>query len=238
MEQRLALEAERVTVVGLPWRAIVIGMLLLLPNAYWVMMMELVRYAGHPSNIAPFANVVFIVLVLLCLNPLLRLLRNQTRWSLFRPFSPTELMLVYLILSIGTAWVGHDGIQVLMPQIVYPFRYASPENRWEELFLPLLPKWLYVSDKTAYQERLRGWAFVLATRKLSPLDTPASGLGEFLRCPQPFDDWLVFAGSQALDGRGKVDLPCALLAPRNHSPSKSHLALKSFLARICCFRFR
>jgi hypothetical protein len=179
MEQRLALEAERVTVVGLPWRAIVIGMLLLLPNAYWVMMMELVRYAGHPSNIAPFANVVFIVLVLLCLNPLLRLLRNQTRWSLFRPFSPTELMLVYLILSIGTAWVGHDGIQVLMPQIVYPFRYASPENRWEELFLPLLPKWLYVSDKTAIRNAYEGGHLFWRPENFRPWILPLLGWGSF-----------------------------------------------------------
>jgi len=77
MEQRLVLEAEKVAVAGLPWRAVVIGFLLLLPNAYWVTMMELVRYAGHPSNIAPFANVVFIVLVLLCLNPLLRSLTTK-----------------------------------------------------------------------------------------------------------------------------------------------------------------
>jgi hypothetical protein len=179
MEQRLALEAERVTVVGLPWRAIVIGMLLLLPNAYWVMMMELVRYTGHPSNIAPFANVVFIVLVLLCLNPLLRFLHHQTRWSLFRPFSPTELMLVYLILSIGTAWVGHDGIQVLMPQIVYPFRYASPENRWEELFLPILPEWLYVSDKTAIRNAYEGGHLFWRPENFRPWILPLLGWGSF-----------------------------------------------------------
>jgi hypothetical protein len=185
MEQRLALEAERVTVVGLPWRAIVIGMLLLLPNAYWVMMMELVRYAGHPSNIAPFANVVFIVLVLLCLNPLLRFLHHQTRWSLFRPFSPTELMLVYLILSIGTAWVGHDGIQVLMPQIVYPFRYASPENRWEELFLPLLPKWLYVSDKTAIRTLMRA-GICFGDQKTFALGYSHFWVGEVSALPSAF----------------------------------------------------
>jgi hypothetical protein len=124
-------------------------------------MMELVRYTGHPSTIAPFANVVFLVLALLCLNPLLRALHRLAPISWLQPFTPTELLVVYLILSIGTAWVGHDSLQILMPQIVYPFRYASPENRWDELFLPFLPKWLYVSDKTALLNAYAGGHFFL-----------------------------------------------------------------------------
>jgi hypothetical protein len=130
-------------------------------------MMELVRYTGHPSTIAPFANVVFLVLALLCLNPLLRALHRLAPISWLQPFTPTELLVVYLILSIGTAWVGHDSLQILMPQIVYPFRYASPENRWDELFLPFLPKWLYVSDKTAllnaYAGGHRFWASLMSS---------------------------------------------------------------------------
>ncbi|MER3501583.1 MAG: hypothetical protein C4295_08965 [Candidatus Fervidibacterota bacterium] len=160
-------------------RAILIGLLLLPFNAYWVTMMELVRYAGHPSNIAPFANVVFVMLVLLCSNPFLRLLHRQTGWHWFRPFAPMELLLVYLVLSIGTAWVGHDGIQVLMPQIVYPFRYASPENRWDELFLKLLPSWLYVSDKTALRNAYEGGHWFWAPENFHPWLAPLLGWGSF-----------------------------------------------------------
>jgi hypothetical protein len=125
MAQRVALAPlVAAPTATLSWRAVALGLLLLSPNAYWVTMMELVRYAGHPSTIAPFANVVFLVLALLCLNPCLRTLHRQTRLPWLQPFTPTELLVVYLILSIGTAWVGHDSLQVLMPQIVYPFRYA------------------------------------------------------------------------------------------------------------------
>ena len=164
---------------ALPWRSVALGLLLLLPNAYWVTMMELVRYAGHPSNIAPFANVVFIVLVLLCLNPFLRALHQKIAFPWLQPFSPTELLTVYLILSIGTAWVGHDSLQVLMPQIVYPFRYASAENRWDELFLPFLPKWLYVSDKTALLNAYAGGHRFWAPENFRPWVLPLLGWGSF-----------------------------------------------------------
>jgi hypothetical protein len=161
------------------WRAVALGLLLLSPNAYWVTMMELVRYAGHPSNIAPFANVVFLVLAFLCLNPFLRTLHRQTHLPWLQPFTPTELLVVYLILSIGTAWVGHDSLQVLMPQIVYPFRYASPENRWDELFLPFLPKWLYVSDKTALLNAYAGGHRFWAPENFRPWLLPLLGWGSF-----------------------------------------------------------
>ncbi len=180
MSRRLAVEQQAVEVIGgIPLRIVLLGLLLLLPNAYWVTMMELVRYAGHPSNIAPFANVVFLVLVFLLLNPLLRVAHRWTGWRWLHPFSPTELLLLYLILSIGTAWVGHDSIQVLMPQILYPFRYASPENRWDELFLPFLPEWLYVKDKTALRHAYEGGHWFWTPENFQPWIYPLLGWGSF-----------------------------------------------------------
>ncbi|GBC99328.1 hypothetical protein HRbin17_01850 [bacterium HR17] len=160
-------------------RAVVVGLALVPLNVYWVTMMELVRYAGHPSNIAPFANVVFIVVVLLCLNPLLARVTQWVSVSWLRPFTSTELMLIYLILSIATAWVGHDSLQVLMPQIVYPFRYASAENRWDELFLPLLPRWLYVSDRTALFNAYAGGHRFWTPENFAPWLAPLLGWGSF-----------------------------------------------------------
>ncbi|MGQ9729228.1 MAG: DUF6785 family protein, partial [Candidatus Fervidibacter sp.] len=171
---------EEVAVVkGLPLRAIALSLLLLPFNAYWVTMMELVRYAGHPSNIAPFANVIFIMVVLLCINFPLKFASKSTGWPWLRPFSPVELLLIYLILSIGTAWVGHDSIQVLMPQILYPFRYVSPENRWEELFLGMLPSWLYVSDKTALRNAYEGGHLFWRPENFRPWIFPLIGWGSF-----------------------------------------------------------
>ncbi len=180
MSQRLTVERKAEVVAGgLSLRAIALGLVLLFPNAYWVTMMELVRYAGHPSNIAPFANVVFVLLLFLVSNPLLRIAHRWTGWGWFRPFSVAELLLLYLILSIGTAWVGHDGIQVLMPQILYPFRYASPENRWDELFLPFLPEWLYVRDKTALRNAYEGGHWFWAPENFRPWIVPLLGWGSF-----------------------------------------------------------
>ncbi len=180
----MAVKAPKVAVVvepstGLSLRAFLLAALLLFPNAYWVTQMELVRYAGHPSTVAPFANAVFFVVLLLCLNPVLVWLFRHTRLPTFRPFAPSELLLVYLILSIGTAWVGHDSLQVLMPQIVYPFRYSSPENRWDELFLPLLPKWLYISDKTTLRNAYEGGHWFFRPENFRPWVTPLLGWGSF-----------------------------------------------------------
>lgn len=174
-----AVEVTKEPTVGLTIRSVFLAALLLFPNAYWVTQMELVRYAGHPSNIAPFANVIFVLVLLFILNATLRWLHSNIRWNLLRPFSTAELMVVYIVLSIGTAWVGHDSLQVLMPQILYPFHYASPENRWEELLLPLLPDWLYISDKTALRNAYEGGHWFWQPENFRPWLIPLLGWGSF-----------------------------------------------------------
>src|ERR1051325_8188221 len=75
--------------------------LILLPiNAYWVVQMEVIRYSAHPTTISLFFNTIFILLCLTLINkavgkvlPSLALERG-------------ELLLVYAILSIGSCVCG------------------------------------------------------------------------------------------------------------------------------------
>ena len=60
--------------------------------------------------------------------------------------SQAELLLIYVILSLGSAMVGHDLMQVLVSAISYPHRFATPDNRWEALFFDSLPTRLMVTE--------------------------------------------------------------------------------------------
>ena len=125
------------------WRAVLVALLLMPVNAYWVIRMEVIRYAGHPTTISLFYNVVFLLVVLIGLNTLVR--RILPRLAL----EPGELITCYIMLALASAVTGHDMIEVLLPIMAHVHYYARPENGWLTDIIPYVPKWLSVSDKTA-----------------------------------------------------------------------------------------
>ncbi|NPV47147.1 MAG: hypothetical protein HPY69_09305 [Armatimonadetes bacterium] len=125
---------------GFTWRALVIGLLLIPPNVYWVEQMEMMRYSAHPTTVSLFFNAVFILLALAALNALVA--KASPRLAL----TQAELLMVYTMICIASCICGHDWIQVLMPIFSWSFWMATPENKWETLFNPDLPKWLTVQD--------------------------------------------------------------------------------------------
>lgn len=143
---------------GVTLRAVIIALILIPFNNYWIFLTEIVRYAGHPTTISLFYNAVFLLLVLVGLNMLLR--RFIPRWV----FSQGELLTIYVMINLASAMASHDMIQVLVPGMSYPFRFATPENRWASLFLDKIPKWLSVSDKEVLNGFYQG-ASTLYTKK-------------------------------------------------------------------------
>lgn len=129
---------------GVTWRALVIALVLIPINAYWVVQMEVVRYSAHPTTVSFFFNTVFVLLLLVAANMVVR--RFFPRGAL----SQGELLVIYAVLNVATCITGHDGLQVLVPQIPWPFRFASPQNHWEELFHKEIPTWLSVRDESIY----------------------------------------------------------------------------------------
>ncbi len=153
--------------VGFTWRAAIIALILIPINAFWVTMMAVVRYEGHPTTISLFFNCVFLLAALGVLNSALR--RVAPRFALHR----NELLVIYCMLCIASALVGHDLIQVVAPQAVVPFELATPANKWEELFFKYLPNFLFVRDPRIYKPAFEGgttfwqWRYVRAW--LSPM---------------------------------------------------------------------
>lgn len=131
-------------------RAVLLALLLMPLNAYWVIMMEVTRYSGHPTTISLFFNVVFLLAVLLGLNALLGKIWPRAR------LAPGELITVYIMLALASAITGHDMIEVLLPILAHAHYYARPENGWATDILPTIPKWLSVSDPKALEQFYTG----------------------------------------------------------------------------------
>src|SRR5437667_1993886 len=115
------------------WRSLLISLLLIPPNAYWIVQMERVRYSAHPTTISLFFNVVFILLVVTVLNA--GLARLWPRAAMNRG----ELLVVYGMLAVASCLPAHDLEQILVPMLSWPYRFADATNRWAELFFPYLP---------------------------------------------------------------------------------------------------
>ena len=128
-------------------RSLIIGVILIVVNCYWVIGMEVVYGLGWVTIFSLFVNVAFSLFLLGLLNLPLRKLKE--RFAL----SSAELMTIYVMLSIATALFGVSMMQILIPLMGYAFWYATPENEWAALFLRYLPRWLVVDDKSV----LRGY---------------------------------------------------------------------------------
>ena len=136
---------------GVTWRAVLIGIILIPLNSYWVVQMESVYYSAHSTLFSLLFNAVFTLLVLIALNiPLKKLSPNLA-------FKQGEFLTIYIMLCQASALAGHSMMQILPPTMVSPFGLATPENEWQELFWRYIPKWLAVSDNRALEEYIKGF---------------------------------------------------------------------------------
>ncbi|MGQ9731828.1 MAG: DUF6785 family protein [Candidatus Zipacnadales bacterium] len=145
-------------------RALLLGTALILPNAYWIMMVEGIWHTGHPTVMSLAWNVIFNILVLLGINVLLK------RLAPARALSQAEFVTVYVMLAISSALCGHDTLQLGVPNLSHPWYFGTEANKWESLFWKYLPEFLTVSDTQVIEdfydgkttlytaERLRAWA--------------------------------------------------------------------------------
>ncbi|HJN16589.1 MAG TPA: DUF6785 family protein [Armatimonadota bacterium] len=127
---------------GVTWRSILIPCLIIPLNAYWLIQMEVVRYSAHPTTVSLLFNTIFILIVLTVLNALFAKMAPK------RALNQAELLTIYGMVSIGTCIAGHDGLQVLVPMIPWPWRFADPTNKWDELFMGHFPEWLTLRDES------------------------------------------------------------------------------------------
>jgi hypothetical protein len=153
---------------------VLIGILLMPINSYWVVMMGVVRYSGHPTTTSLFFNVVFSVLVVSAINSVIH--RFKPRWALER----SEMIVIYTFLCITSALAGHDGIQMLAPAVVCPDWYATPENNWQELFLNQAPQHWGLHDPVALRGIFEGGTSLYTADHIAPLLWPIANWSAFV----------------------------------------------------------
>ena len=132
---------------GVTWRALLVGILLIPVNVYWIMDSG---GQGYPTTVSLYFNVIFCVFVLIAFNVIIN--RLLPRFTL----SQGELLTVYVMLAISSSIAGHDMMRVLVPMPAYPFLHATPENEWAELFHRYIPTWISARDKTVLADYFRG----------------------------------------------------------------------------------
>jgi hypothetical protein len=155
-------------------RAMLLGLLLIPPNVYWVGMIEGVWHGLHFTCLSLAMNVVFFLLLLMGGNALI-----ARRWPA-RALTQAELLTVFGMLAISSALCGHDKLVILMGVIGHAARFATPENRWSQLFLPLLPDWLVLKDPEVGWNYYPGGSSLFSTGYWRYFVWPAIGWGGFI----------------------------------------------------------
>lgn len=159
--------AERPKRRTVTWRAILLGLLLIPINVYWLIQIDVVRHTGVVTKMSMFYNAVCWLFGLGILNLLMRAVRP--RWAL----TGTELLVVYALLNLATAVGGIDMLQALVPSMTHPFWFATDSNRWAETFHRYLPSWLTVRDKEILTALYEGHSTLYTWPHLRPWLGPA-----------------------------------------------------------------
>src|SRR5689334_9353501 len=107
-------------------RALITGALLILFNDW--LAIRLLRFQFFPTAVAPFPVAVFLLLLLTLANGSAAKAFGRRFWS------RAELVTVYTMVSIGAALHSEWMIGILVTVVGHAHAFATPENRWRELF--------------------------------------------------------------------------------------------------------
>lgn len=151
---------------GVTWRSLLLALILIPPNCWWVIEVEIVAYSGHPTCLSLFSHAVFSLFMVILANLLLR--RWWPHWAL----TQGELVVVYTLVCLASSMCGHDMLQLLVPALPHVARFASPENRWATLIQRHQAPWLTVRDPTALKGYYEGHANLYTVEALRPWLTP------------------------------------------------------------------
>jgi len=140
-------------------RALLLGALLIPACQFWIFQVELVRYT-FPTLVSPFYDAIFILfgfaLWNLAVGGLAHRLGERAAWLRRWVFSRVELLVIYTMVSVASAYSSSDLLGILISLMGHPYRFATPENRWDTLFVSRLPRWLTVDNAEALKGYYEG----------------------------------------------------------------------------------
>lgn len=124
-------------------RAILLALAIIPFQMHWIGLVEGVWHGLHMTCLSLPMAPLFLLLVLRVAN-----LGLQRLWPR-AVLRQAELLTIFTMLALSAFLCGHDRLINLMGTVAYAHRFATPENRWEELFFAYLPEWFVVKDREA-----------------------------------------------------------------------------------------
>jgi hypothetical protein len=147
--------------------ALLLGLVLVVLSAFWMVQAEKVGYGPYFSTISLFANCFFVLTGLLIINVVLR------RFFPRGAFTQAELLTIYSMNVVGSALAGHDCVPVIVQMIAHPYYFADASNNWIDRFGRFLPEPLMVTDKAVLTPFYTGHSSLYTPEHLLPWLKPA-----------------------------------------------------------------
>jgi len=135
---------------GVTARILVIAFLVVPFNALFMCFLQGPRGLEGPTVVSLFYNVVLLLLLFTAINALLR------RFLPRAVFSPAELLSFFILLSVATCTSGQDTMNTTFGTLQGAFRFNTPENGWDRLFISYVPHTMTVSNEAALDRIWRG----------------------------------------------------------------------------------
>ncbi len=121
-----------------PYRAYLIGALLIPPASFVVAWTELVVKRMQLGILQFSPAAIGILLLLVLANSFFRKLGKKIA------LAAHELAIIYSMVLIGVLLTSRGLLEKLIPPLVSLDYFATPENKWQSLFFPHIPQWMVV----------------------------------------------------------------------------------------------
>lgn len=156
-------------------RAVLLGVLLVPLNVWWVITAELRWYVVLTLN-PLFVTPVFQLFALTGVNAILRRMRPGAE------LRAGELVTVYVMLVISCTVATHDFIINLMSIMGWPAWFATKQNDWRHLMIPHLPRSLFVWDRQVLEGYFSGSSTLWSPRVMRAWAGPLALWAAFIFC--------------------------------------------------------
>ena len=144
---------------GVRGRALALGALLVPLLCFWNVYSDVVAQSTELAVLSLSIGIIFVLLVLLGANALLR--RLHPSWAL----TAAELRVVYVMQTVSLGISGVGMTQFLCMGLGNVFHYADLQNRWAQNYQPLLPRWAF-PDPAALPDFYAGQSTLLTAAHL------------------------------------------------------------------------
>ena len=162
---------------GITLRALLIGTVLIIGNAYWLAYAaEMIQPQFLLNFVSLFFNAVFTLFAVIGFN---------LAWKKLSPRSALtaqELLVIYIMVVMVSTIGGHSMMTFLIGTLAHPFRFATIENEWANLFWRYIPTW-FVPEDAALDAYFKGGLELLPPKASTGLDGPNPGLDRVCHAP-------------------------------------------------------